>query len=280
MKILFSTLLTLSALCASPAFAADAPATIERASYGAWLDESGSAKSPYFEPLFNWLEEQAGSALPPEVAADPQKLVVKVDRPIAETAEAEANGDVEAGTTYGLETYGVIDAPVATVLETILFRWGKPVGAEEGTTYPVDSVYSKREEKLEKQGSVPGTYRTVTILQGGGVAKDQNDVSSLLVREDGRGGYLLVGQFFGPNGRTASTSSMSFMILRPSADGGTEYLVSGRYTGQSYSFFGIEFGRRNYGFNSDRIRAGQLDFYGQVKELKETGKITERRPRG
>jgi hypothetical protein len=68
------------------------------------------------------------------------------------------------------------------------------------------------------------------------------------------------------------------MILKPLSDGSTEYRVSGRYTGQSYLFFGIEFGRRNYGFNVSRIRAGQKDFFAQAAELKKTGKIRERRP--
>lgn len=263
-------------LASSMALAAEAPVTIERASYGAWLDATSSARSPFFEKLFDWLDEQSARELPPEVASDPEKLFVAVARPLAETDELEGNGEVEEGVTYGLETYGVINAPVATVLETILFRWGKPVGQAEGETFPVDSVYGFRREKLK--AVAPGTYETETTLTGGGVAKDQNDRSTLLVREDGRGGILLVGQFFGANGRTASTSSMSVMWLRPTADGKTDYRVSGRYTGQSYTTFGKEFGRRNYGFNATRIRAGQKDFYGQVAELKATGRITERRP--
>jgi hypothetical protein len=46
--------------------------------------------------------------------------------------------------------------------------------------------------------------------------------------------------------------------------------------GQSYAFFGLDNGRKNFGFNVSRIREGQKDFYSQVKALKETGKIPEK----
>ena len=256
----------------------EAPVEITREAYGAWLEEIGSVTSPYQEKIFEWLDEQNSRTLPREVMSDPDHLFVTVDRPLQETIEAEEMGDVEKGVTYGLETYGIIDAPVDTVLETILFRWGKPVGAASGITYPVDSVFSFREEKLETFWG-DRSYRCETKMRGGGVAKDQNDTASLLVRGDALAGYTIVGNFFGPNGSSPTTSSISIMLLRPLEDGRTEYRVSGRYTGQSYSFFGIEFGRKNYGFNVSRIRAGQKDFYGQVQELKATGKITERRPR-
>lgn len=278
---LISTMIACSLILAGAARAEDAaqaPAEITREAYGAWLEEIGSVTSPYQEKLFDWLDEQNSRTLPPEVMSDPDHLFVTVDRPLQETIEAEEMGDVEKGVTYGLETYGILDAPVDTVLETILFRWGKPVGAASGVTYPVDSVFSFREEKLETFWG-DRSYRCETTMRGGGVAKDQNDTASLLVRGDAQTGYMLVGNFFGPNGSSPTTSSMSIMLLKPLEDGRTEYRVSGRYTGQSYSFFGIEFGRRNYGFNVSRIRAGQKDFYGQVQELKATGKITERRPR-
>lgn len=278
---LISTMIACSLILAGAARAEDAaqaPAEITREAYGAWLEEIGSVTSPYQEKLFDWLDEQNSRTLPREVMSDPDHLFVTVDRPLQETIEAEEMGDVEKGVTYGLETYGILDAPVDTVLETILFRWGKPVGAASGVTYPVDSVFSFREEKLETFWG-DRSYRCETTMRGGGVAKDQNDTASLLVRGDAQTGYMLVGNFFGPNGSSPTTSSMSIMLLKPLEDGRTEYRVSGRYTGQSYSFFGIEFGRRNYGFNVSRIRAGQKDFYGQVQELKATGKITERRPR-
>jgi hypothetical protein len=277
MKLL-STVIACSLILGASARAENAPEEISRETYGAWLESIGSVVSPYQENLFDWLDEQNSRALPREVQSDPEHLFVTVERPLQETIEAEEMGDVEKGVTYGLETYAVIDAPVDTVLETILFRWGKPVGAVSGVTYPVDSVFSFREEKLEPFWG-ERSYRCETKMRGGGVAKDQNDISSLLVRGNAEEGYILVGNFFGPNGSSPSTSSLSIMLLRPLEDGRTEYRVSGRYTGQSYSFFGIEFGRKNYGFNATRIRAGQKEFFAQVAELKNTGKITERRPR-
>lgn len=277
MKILFLSLL-LAPTLASAADVFELPGAIERESYGAWLEEIGSVRSAYTDHLFDWLEEQKTAALPKEVAVDPEHLFVTVDRPLQQAIEAEANGDVERGVTYGLETYGVVDADVATTLETILFRWGKPVGAESGVTYPLDTVFGYREEKLTPVWG-PGSYRSETTMKNGGVAKDQNDVSTLLVRGNPRDGYVIVGNFFGPKGKTPSTSSMSIILIRPTADGRTDYRVSGRYTGQSYLIFGIDFGRRNYGFNATRIRAGQKDFYANVAELKNTGKISERRPK-
>lgn len=271
---LFALLLTTSA------YAKDAPAELNRDSYSTWLAQVGSVSSPYLERIFDWAQEQRSARLPDPVLADPDKLFVTVERPLADAIEAEANGDVEAGVTYGLETYGVIDAPVATVLETILFRWGKPIGSKAGgITYPVDTVFSYREEKAQPMWG-PNAYRVETVMKGGGVAKDQSDISSLIVRGDARRGYMIIGNFYGALGKTPTTSSMSIMLLTPTADGKTDYRVSGRYTGQSYKMFGLDFGRKNYGFNVSRIRNGQKDFYLMVDELKRTGKITERKPKG
>ena len=268
------------ALCMGMAFAGqqDAPQNIVREDYRAWLQSIGSVVSPYLDVLFDWQQEQLTAALPKEVSQDPDKLFVTVDRPLQQTIDAEEAGEVEAGITYGFETYGIIDASVDLALETILFRWGKPIGARGGVTYPVDTVFSFREEKATPMWG-PGGYRTESTMRGGGIAKDQNDLSSLLVRGNSSSGYLLVGNFFGPNPKSPTTSSMSIMFLRPTADGKTDFRVSGRYTGQSYKAFGLDFGRKNYGFNPVRVRNGQKDFFNMVAELKKTGKITERKPK-
>lgn len=272
----FLLLLALPIFVCASAWAEAVPEKIEQGNYSAWLASIGSARSPYFNQLFAWYEEQKSAPLPSQVAADPDKLFVTVDRPLSETIKAENDNLVEKGITYGLETYGIIDARVETVLETILFRWGKPVGAAKGVTYPVDTVFSFREEKLDDIWG-PGSYRSITTLRGGGAAKDQNDISTLLVRGNPQSGYVIFSQYFGPNGRTLSTSSMSIMTIRPMPDGRTEHRVSGRYTGQSYLIFGIDFGRKNYGFNFSRIRVAQKEFYGMVNELKTTGQIAERK---
>ncbi len=269
--------LMMGLLLATLVQASDAPAVLEREAYRSWLQEIESVESVYLDSLFDWMEEQKISELPAAVDADPEKLFVSVDKPLQDTIEAEANGDIEKGTTYGLETYGKISAPIETVLETILFRWGKPVGQLAGTTYPYDTVFSFRQETLAPFWG-PQAYRTETLMRGGGVAKDQSDVNSLVLRGNSEEGYFLAGSFFGAKGRTPTTSAMSIIYLKPGPSGDTEYRVSGRYTGQSYAIFGLEFGRRNYGFNVTKIRQGQKEFYSMVEELKTTGKIRERRP--
>ncbi len=258
--------------------AGDAPEILEREAYRAWLQDIGSVESVYLDSIFDWYEEQKNSSLPPSVEQDPDQLVVSIDKPLQDAIEAETNGDIEKGVTYGLETYGKLDAPLAVVLETILFRWGKPVGAASGVTYPFDIVFGFRQETLVPFWG-PTAFRTETLLKSGGVAKDQNDVNSLVMRGNPSTGYDIVGSIFGPNGKTATTSSISMIWIRPTEEGKTEYRVSGRYTGQSYAIFGIDFGRRNYGFNVAKIRQGQKDFYAMVEELKTTGKIRERRPK-
>src|SRR5205807_1237391 len=108
---------------------------------------------------FAWLESQKNRPLPSNVNSDPDKLFVTVDRPLAAAIKVEGDGDAEEGSTYGLETYGIINAPIATVLETILYRWGKPVGQASGVTHPNDTVFGFREEKLTQEWG-PGSYKT------------------------------------------------------------------------------------------------------------------------
>ncbi len=256
---------------------AQAPEQIERSSYTAWLEEIRSVISPFNEYMFDWYETQLRSPMPEEVAQDPEKIFVAIDAPLAETIELEDAGDIEAGVTYGLETYALVDAPVDTAIETLLFKWGKPIGQASGTTYPNDTVYGYRQETIEQKWG-PATYQTTTVKTSGGIAKDQKDIYSLMVRGDSVRGYVAVGQFFKPNGNTSTISSMSVLMFLPTPDGKTEFRVSGRHMGQSYKFFGIEYGRRNFGFNKDRIRVGQKEFIDSIYELKRTGTIKERRP--
>lgn len=261
---------------ASRAFAGPTPpATIERSSYAAWLTAINAPATPYFDYMFHWYEAQQGKALPQQVGADPEKLFVTVDAPLAEAVRVETSGDVEEGTTYGLETYGIVDAPIATVLETILFRWGKPVGEPSGVTHPNDTVFGFREEKLTLEWGNQ-SFKTYTKKHNGGVANDLDDTFSLLLRGDAQNGYVLIGSFLGPNGDTTTTSFITIMIIKPTADGKTDYRVAGMQTGQNYSFFGVDLGRRNFGFNVARIRDGQKDFLSQVKALRDTGKIPEK----
>jgi hypothetical protein len=276
MKFFLSSLCVTAFLPLAAAMAGPTPpAQIERASYPAWLSAISAPASPYFNYVFSWYEHQKGLGLPPQVAADPDKLFVTVDRPLAEAVRAENGGEVDEGTSYGLETYGVIDAPVATVLEALLFRWGKPVGKPNGITHPNDIVFGFREEKLTQDWG-PTSYKNHAIERNGGVAQDRDDVLSLLVRGDANIGYTLIGSFLAPGGSTSTTSFLTIILLRSTADGKTDYRVAGLQNGQNYSFFGVDTGRRNFGFNASRIREAQKDFLSQVRTLRDTGKIPEK----
>lgn len=276
MKSILLSLIAGTAMAASPT----PPAEIERNSYLEWTQSVGAPDTPYHDFTFRWYETQLVSALPREVAADPENLFVSVAAPLTEARRVESAGDAEEGTTYGLETYAVIDAPVETVKETILFRWGKPVGKESGETYPNDTVFGFRKESAAPVWG-PGSYRTETIKRNGGIAQPMNDVFSLLVRGNAQDGYVLAGTYIEPvkGASTTSTTYITIIMIKPTADGKTDYRVAGFLTGQSYNTFGTEFGRRNYGFNASRIRDGQKDFISQVMSLKNSGRIPERRPK-
>ncbi|MCO5141708.1 MAG: hypothetical protein M9962_01305 [Oligoflexia bacterium] len=256
----------------------EAPAQIEREGVLSWYESIDSNVSPYYDYVFDWLEEQRETdQLPNEVYQDPEKIFVRVDRVLAVTIELEDVGEVERAITYGLETFMEIDAPVETVLETMLFRWGKPVGAAEGKTFPYDFVYGFRREALTREFG-ENTYKTFTIKTNGGIAKDQNDSFTLMVRSDEKGGYELLGSFFAPMERTSTSSFFTLMKMQPMGPNKTAFRVTGMHTGQSYGFLGIEYGRKNFGFNLLKIREGQKEFLGQVYHLRDKGWIPERRP--
>lgn len=280
MKALILTLamsLPLAAYAAGPT----PPAQLEKSSHNTWLGQIGAqTTSPYADYTFAWFEQQKTRALPPQVSADPDKLFVSVQAPLAEAVKVETAGDAEEGTTYGLETYAIIDASVSQVMETILFRWGKPVGQSGGITFPYDTVFSSREERAQIEWG-PGAYKTYTFKRNGGIAKDMNDVFAMVVRGNDTEGYTLVGSLLAPYGNgttTTSTTYITIIHIRPMKDGKTDYRVAGMLTGQNYSFIGLENGRKSFGFNQAKIREGQKEFFKQVKALKETGKIPERRP--
>ena len=75
-----------------------------------------------------------------------------------------------------------------------------------------------------------------------------------------------------------TTSHLSIVTLKPLPGGRTEFRQTVRQQGQSYKVFGIDYGRRNFGFNAVRVREGQKQFFAIVNELKTTGKIKENRP--
>lgn len=272
LSLCVSAVLPFSALAGGPT----PPTEISRATYPAWLTAIRAPSTPYFDYIFNWYEAQLKSALPNQVKTDPDHLFVTVDAPLAAAVKVEGDGDAEEGTTYGLETYGIVDAPLATVLEATLYRWGKPVGQPSGVTHPNDTVFGYRQETLTQEWG-PTSYKTYTLKHNGGVANDMDDKFSLLLRGDAQHGYVLIGSYIEPNGSTTTTSSITIILLKSTPDGKTDYRVAGMQTGQSYSFFGLDSGRKNFGFNVSRIRDGQKDFLGQVKSLRDTGRIPEKR---
>jgi hypothetical protein len=246
----------------------------ERRSYTRWINQVGAVESAFTAPIFDWYEEQLRTALPSAVNEDPEHLVISVDRPIAETIELEESGDIESGTTYGMEVYAILDAPIETALEALLFTWGKPIGKREGITYPFDTVFNYNKEVIRERWGA-NNYESESTKTGGGVAKDLRDSFTLLVRGDAQNGYIVLGNYLKPLGKTTTTSHISLAYFKPMADGRTEFRVSARQTGQSYKIFGIEFGRRNFGFNVSRLRQGENAFIDSVQELKTTGTIRE-----
>jgi len=253
-----------------------APVQFTPSSYRAWIEALKAPVSPFFAAVFAWNSAQENQPLPAEVARDPAKLLVLVERPLKETIDLETAGEIPEAVTVGLESYGILDAPIETVLTTVLFRSGKPVDAKEGTTFPIDSIFGLRMETLvERWGS--GAYYVTNHKTRGGIVLDQNDSYAMLVRGNPQQGYLVLSSYLAPTGSTETQTSLTVVRLKPLADGKTDYRISSRHMGQSYGFFEVDQGRRSFGFNVERIRTNQLEFYGQVKELKTTGKISERK---
>jgi len=257
--------------------AAPPPTAVTRAAYVSWLASIDSAASAFTDKIFAWEDEQLRNPIPSQVNADPDKIYIAVARPMAETIALEQAGEIEEGNTIGFEAYAIINAPIATVLEVKLFTWGKPVGKVSGDTYPFDSVFSQKHDQLRVKWGT-GNYFLSSDTSGGGIVKNLHDDYTLLVRGSESGGYTLYAGFFGPRENTPTTSHMSIVMLRPLTGGKTEFRQSVRQQGQSYKIFGIDYGRRNFGFNAARVRQGQKQFYDMAYELKNTGKIKENRP--
>jgi hypothetical protein len=275
MKSLYS--LFAAFLLALPAFADSTPPTsVTEANYEAWLGTIGAPANPFSEYVFAWYQQQRNSPLPAEVSADPDHLYVNVDRPMQETIALENSGDVDSGVTYGLEAYGLLEADIQTVLSAKLFGWGKPVGQASGTTYPVDAVFNHTMRTFAPRWGA-GAYYSTAIQTGGGLARDLNDTFSIILQGNANDGYVLYTSFLAPGGDTQTTGHFSIVTIRQAGPGKTEFRQLAFQIGQSYASFGIDFGRKNFGFNYSRVRQGEKGFLSQVMELKATGKITEQR---
>ena len=231
MPLLLSILMLASLPLAAFAEAPEAPIIPGKIEYRAWLEQLGAQVSPFYEHLFSWNEAQEKMDLPTEVSLDPQGLFVSVRRPLAETIKMEDSGEIEESVTVGLESYGVVDAPIELVLETVLFRSGKPVGKTEGSTRPVDSIFGSRRETIRERWGA-GAYYITNNKTGGGLVRDQNDSYAMIVRGSPQQGYLVFSSFLAPVGVTETKSAFTIVRLRALPDGKTDYRITSRYQGQ------------------------------------------------
>lgn len=261
-----------------------APAQLEINSYLAWADPIlKPARKNYisaFTPLiFSWYEEEKNRALPSEVYNSPDRIYVNVQRPLEQTIELEEAGEIEEGTTVGAEVYAEMVGNVDQALEAMLYRWGKPVAQSEGLTYPPGGVFARRVEYFAPNpdwGSM--AYASLSLRRDGGIIKDIADRYLVLVRGDSQHGYDVLMQYIAPGGATLTTKVFALAMIRPVSEGKISYKISTRFQGQSYKVLGnVSVGRKNIGFNPDKVRGIQLEYAGNLKELRETGKISEKK---
>jgi hypothetical protein len=259
------------------------PTEITRESYVGWLRIINSNISPFLDPVFAWYGEQIGSPLPAavnnRVTNDPDKIYIVVDRAVREANDLENAAEVDQGNTFGFDTYGLADVPISVSLETALFYSGKPVGKDEGDTYPFGSLYSHSICSIqEKWGR--GNYFSSQSRTGGGIAKDLHDDHTILVRGNAADGYSIFDSFYGlmaNKSDTATISQISILLLKSRSDGKTEYRRSWRRNGQSYKSLGLENGRRLFGVEIGRFRSAEKVLAAAMNELNTTGRIKENR---
>ena len=255
-----------------------APATLNLAEYTAWAAPilgPNDSVSAFTEKAFAWLEEERSRGLPQQVNTDREKIYADTQGPRRETEEMEDAGEIAENVTVGANVYAEMDGSVEQVLEAMLFRWGKPVGASEGSTKPNPKPFSVRTEHFAPNpewGS--NAFVNQSIRQKGGVVNDMNDRYLMLLRGNASDGYEVLMQFVKRGGESDTTQSLGVAIIRPLGNGKTAYKIFTRYMGQNYGFLGGMIGKGQFGFNQGNVRGVQLDFMRQLKELKEKGKIT------
>jgi hypothetical protein len=257
-----------------------APAELNFESYKKWVqpivvsDMEHDYFSAFTEKAFAWYEREKNRDLPAEVGRDREKIYVDVESAKRQTIEMEDAGEIEEYNTVGAEVYAEMAGSVAQVLETTLFRWGKPVAKTEGSTNPPGGQFAKRVEYFAPNldwGS--GAFANMTQRTNGGIVKDLFDRYIVLVRGDEQHGYDVLMQFLRPaNDRTSTKKSLGLAIIRPLDANRTSFKIITRYQGQSYSFLG-GIGRGSIGFNATKVRAVQQESNKMLKELRDTGTI-------
>jgi hypothetical protein len=252
------------------------PLQIDRVSYRTWLTAINSNISAFLDSAFEWQAEQSHKELPRQVNGDPDHIYVDVDRAEQETISLEASGDIEAGNGLGYDAYFLVDVPIAVALETALFYCGKPVGQDDGNTYPFNDVFKRCHYSFSREQG-PGNYRSTIVMTGGGFfIQDIHDEYTFLLRGSASDGYVLYGSYRQPAGaKTATVAQISIAIFRATAASGTECRRSLRRNGQSYRLLGLDNGRKKYGFNAAKFYQDEKAFRDSMTELKRTGKIKE-----
>lgn len=260
-----------------------APAELSYESYAAWAKPIVGEErfSAFTAKVFEWYEEEKGRGLPAEVAADPARLYANVEKPLRQTIELEEAGEIEEGNTVGAEVYVEMDGDTEQALATLLHLWGKPVGAAEGASYPAPSPFSKRIEYFAPVAAWgEGAYVNLSLRRNGGIVKDLSDRYLVLVRGNAAEGYAVVMQYVKPAApyRTFTQQVFAIGLIRPVGEGKVSYRISTRYQGQSYKVLGnVSIGRGQIGFNERKVREVMEEYRNRVKELKDTGSITERK---
>ena len=86
-----------------------------------------------------------------------------------------------------------------------MFFCGKPIGKTEGTTRPLDTVFTSAQCVINPRWGA-GNYFSQQTYTGGGVVSDLHDDFTVLVRGDDSQGFSMFDSFFGPieNQRTAT----------------------------------------------------------------------------
>lgn len=235
--------------------------------------------SAFTGKIFEWYEEEKGRGLPPEVYRDAGRVYVNVERPLRQTIEFEDAGDIEEGNTVGAEVYSEMTGTVNQVLTTMLFRWGKPVGSDDGFTYPPPGQFARRIDYwAPNPGWGPQAYASLSLRRDGGIVNDLADRYIVLLRGDDERGYDVFMQYVRPGGETSTKQVFAIAIIRPLSNGKVSYKISTRYQGQSYKVLGnVSIGRKNIGFNVEKVRAVQVETMNMLKALRETGKIPEKK---
>lgn len=259
--------------------AGPAPASLTLDSFAKWATPllQPSYASAFTANVFSWYENEKNRDLPVEVSRDPGKIFVNVDRPLRETIELEEAGEITEGNTVGAEVYAEMSGSVHEVLETMLYRWGKPTGEAEGKTYPLGGQFAKRVDYWAPNANWgEQAYASLTLRRDGGIVKDIADRYIVLIRGNDAQGYDVFMQFVRPGGTTLTKQCFAIAIIRPLSNGKTSYKLSTRFQGQSYKVLGnVRIGRAQIGFNVAKVRAIQEETMNMLKELRDTGKIAD-----